>query len=351
MELASRLKLRHGVREPLRVLAKQIEEISLEIAADPNVHRRGACLRHGMLVVVTCGKEPVQDIIRVRGHDEVFHREAHALGIVACQDIPEVARWHAEGDRAIALREQLVVGVEVVSDLEHDPGPIDGVHSSETILRLEIQLSEKTLDNVLAIVECALDSNAMHVGVKHAGHLLLLDLRHPALREQYETLHVFLAPQAVDGCATCISAGRPKYGEPSLVAPQEVLVYVAKRLQGDVLEGECGAVEKLHNVHVTNLLRGNCLWVGEGLVAAEHDLTEIRCRDLVLGTVQRGDFECQLAETQLAPPFVLPRDIREHVRNHQSPIRRQTLEDRLLEGEAGGATACAPVSDRLRGHG
>mmetsp|Transcript_60487 Transcript_60487/g.171336 ORF Transcript_60487/g.171336 Transcript_60487/m.171336 type:complete len:240 (+) Transcript_60487:456-1175(+) len=239
----------------------------------------------------------MQDVIRVRGHDKVPHRQAHALRVVPGQDVAEVAGGHAEGQLAIALREQLEVRVEVIGDLKHDAGPIDGVHGSEAVLPLEVELPEERLHNVLAIVEGALDGHAMHVWVQHARHLLLLDLGDTALREQNEALHVLLAAQPIDLRTARVAAGRPDHSEPSRVPLEEILIDVAQGLQGDVLEGEGRPMEELHDVHVADFHGRHNLRVREGLIAAAQDLPKIRMRNLVRGAEERGNLEGEVRET------------------------------------------------------
>mmetsp|Transcript_89112 Transcript_89112/g.279133 ORF Transcript_89112/g.279133 Transcript_89112/m.279133 type:complete len:229 (+) Transcript_89112:836-1522(+) len=228
-----------------------------------------------MLVVVPGLEEAVQDVVGVRRHDQVLDGQTHALGIVAGQNVAEVARRDAEADGAVALREQLVVGVEVVGDLEHDPRPVDRVHGSQAVLLLEVQVPEEPFHNVLAIVKGALHCDAMNVGVQNTGHLLLLDLRHAPLGEENEAFDVLLAAHAVDGRAAGVAAGRPQDSQAPGVALEEVLVEVAERLQCNVLEGKGRPVEQLHDVHVAHLHGRHRLCVRESAVAALHEALEV----------------------------------------------------------------------------
>lgn len=59
------------------------------------------------------------------------------------------------------------------------------------------------LDDVLAVIKGARDTDAVDVAVGNSGHLPLLDLAHPAFREHDETVHVLFAAQAVDGGRAC----------------------------------------------------------------------------------------------------------------------------------------------------
>jgi hypothetical protein len=57
-----------------------------------------------------------------------------------------------------------------------------------------LTISEKRLNNILAVIEGALDSNTVHIWVENTGHLQLLNLGNPAFRKKDEALHVLLAP-------------------------------------------------------------------------------------------------------------------------------------------------------------
>lgn len=53
-------------------------------------------------------------------------------------------------------------------------------------------VTEESLDNVLAVIKGALNSDAVDVGIENARHLHLLDGRHSALGEKDEAFHVLL---------------------------------------------------------------------------------------------------------------------------------------------------------------
>ena len=64
-------------------------------------------------------------------------------------------------------------------------------------------VSEGGLDDVLAVIEGSLDTDAVDVGVGDGGHLPLLNLANPAFWEHDEAVHVLLAAQTVNGGRAC----------------------------------------------------------------------------------------------------------------------------------------------------
>ena len=97
----------------------------------------------------------------------------------------------------------------------------------------------------------------MDIGVENSGHLELLDGADLALGVKHEDGDILLAAQTVDGGRTSVTARRTNNGQvvpvPSLLAlvlaHEEVLKEVAEELEGDILEGEGRAVEKLEKVY------------------------------------------------------------------------------------------------------
>merc|ERR1740121_2994589 len=148
----------------------------------------------------------MEDVVRISGNDQVLHWQPHPLGIIASQNVAKIACGNTEAHSAIAVWEEPEVRIEIIRDLEHNPCPVDGVHSAESIGLLEIQVTKEALDDVLAVVERTLHSDAVHVVVENTRHLLLLDLRHAALWKEDEALHVLLAAHSVNGRTACVAA-------------------------------------------------------------------------------------------------------------------------------------------------
>mmetsp|Transcript_54942 Transcript_54942/g.146541 ORF Transcript_54942/g.146541 Transcript_54942/m.146541 type:complete len:240 (+) Transcript_54942:1089-1808(+) len=238
----------------------------------------------------------MEDVVRVSCADQVLHWQPHPLGVIAGQNVAKIPCWDTEAHSAITIWEEPEIRIEIIRDLEHDPCPVDGVHGAEAVGLLEVQVAKEALDDVLAVVERALDRDAVHVAVEHARHLLLLDLRHAALWKQDEALHVLLAAHPVNGRAARVPTRGAQHREPARRPLQEVLVEVAEGLKRHVLERESWPVEQLHDVQVAVLHRRHDVGVLEGRVAPAHQLAQVRRWDLVLPAVQRRDLVGQLVE-------------------------------------------------------
>ena len=88
--------------------------------------------------------------------------------------------------RRIAVANKCKVSVEIVNDLDHDTGPVDGVYSTQIIGFAEILLAKQLLKNGLAVVKGSIHGNVMDILVGNGSHLGLLDRRYPSLWEHNE---------------------------------------------------------------------------------------------------------------------------------------------------------------------
>ena len=113
---------------------------------------------------------------------------------------------------------------------------------------LKVEVAEDLLDDALAVVEGPADGEIEDVGVGHRGHLQFLDRGDLAVGVEDEDVDVLLAPHPVDGGAAGVARGGAE--DVHVLAPlaQQVLEEVAEKLQGDILEGEGGAVEEFEDV-------------------------------------------------------------------------------------------------------
>ena len=185
----------------------------------------------------------------------------------------------------------------------------------------------------------------MYVGIEDCGHLRLLDRADLALREHDEDRHILLSTQTVDGSRASVTTCCANDGQVLPVAAclvlvpadEEVFEEVAEELKGDILEGECRAVEQLEQVDVPLLVEcdSGCDVLGaECGVTAVDDVLQVGGGDLGRGDVAGEDLVCELLEGQVLPlgrPVLGKRG--DLLGDEQAAIRGETLEDDFLEGE------------------
>jgi hypothetical protein len=156
------------------VLVREEPEETLEVGGDEDVHRgtqsladtigvrlraidgeslsRGGGVRR-VLLVGSSAPEAVEDVILVRGADELVNGETHALGEVASEDVAKVSGGDDEtrlcgGGEALLEGE---VGGEVVGCLGEDAGPVDGVDGAELLAGVGDGVGEEGFDGVLGV--------------------------------------------------------------------------------------------------------------------------------------------------------------------------------------------------------
>src|ERR1700712_5281589 len=98
--------------------------------------------RRVLLLVATSLPESLEDIVLIRRDDELAHRQAESLGIVACKDIAKVSSRHCELDFVSAgttvRARQADPRVEVVDNLREDPSPVNSVDRTEPVRSVEV---------------------------------------------------------------------------------------------------------------------------------------------------------------------------------------------------------------------
>ena len=194
--------------------------------------------------VDTRSKELIEDIVFVGGHNEMLNGQAHHAGHVTSADIAKISTWHTEADFLIVILRGLKIACKVIDHLSQQARPVDGVDSANFVLALERQIIAHGLDNVLAIIEHALDGNVVNVGIEQAEHLRLLKWAHATLRAGHEDSDPFLAAHGVLGGATCVTRSSAEDIELCIAPIEFVLKQVTKQLHGHVFEGQCRAVRK-----------------------------------------------------------------------------------------------------------
>ena len=243
------------------VAAVHLEQQPLEVRRHLDVHagaERGHHRRGGHVVVV---EEPLEDVVRVGGDDQLIDRGAHPASDPAAEHVAEVAAGHAHVDRAgQQIREH-----DVVDDLRHHTRPVDAVHRAELHPLAELRIVEHRLDHVLAVVERALDRHHAHVRGFHRRHLLALHVAGAVVRVEDDDVDVGTVLDAVDRGRAGVAAGGTDDRDAGAASTQHLVEQAADQLQRDVLERERGAVEQLlHEVLVAHLHQRHDGRVSEG---------------------------------------------------------------------------------------
>jgi hypothetical protein len=108
---------------------------------------------------------------------------------------------------SLLSRGGLEVAGKVVHHLRQQARPVDGVDGADLVLALEGEVVADGLDDVLAVVEHAVDGDVVDVVVLQAEHLRLLERAHAAVRAGHEDAHALLAAHGVFGRAAGVAAG------------------------------------------------------------------------------------------------------------------------------------------------
>src|SRR5690606_9156617 len=128
---------------------------------------------------------PGEDVVAVGPDDQALDRGAAAAGDPAGEDVAEVAG--GDGDLAGAGGRG---GQHVVDDLGRHPGPVDRVHGRQADPPAQVLVGEQRLQQVLAVVEGALDRHVVHVGRVDGRHLPALHLGHPPGLVEHDDVQV-----------------------------------------------------------------------------------------------------------------------------------------------------------------
>ena len=157
------------------------------------------------------------------------------------QDVAEVAGRDTERDRP----GQRPRRGHVVHDLRHHPRPVDRVHRRQAHPLAERDVVEHRLDEVLAVVERAVDRDGVHVVVVDGGHLAALDVARASGRVEDHDVDVLASPDRVDRRRSGVAARGTDDHHVLVALGEHVLEESPDELQRDVLEREGRAVEQL----------------------------------------------------------------------------------------------------------
>ena len=341
-------ELGHELADGLGVLAELVEEPAFEIAGDLDVHGGvdgGDDLAFGVDAGIV---EASEDVVFVGGEDEAADGEAHALGVPAGEDVAEVSGGDGELDGASAGGiHDAEGGMEIVDDLAEDAGPVDGVDGAEGVCVLEGEVVEEGFHEELAVVEAAVDGEIEDVVVEDGGHLAFLEWGDAALWVHDEDADALLAADARDGGGAGIAAGGGEDVEAALAFLEDFGEEAAEELEGDVLEGEGGAMEEFEDVDVADVADGGDFWVGERGVGGGEERAQA-----VLGEVvgeEADDFEGEVGVVEVAPIVEEGGDVGDAVGDEEAAVACEAGHDGVLEREGRLGAAGADVADWVHG--
>ncbi len=243
----------------------QLEEQPFVVGRHLDVHGGAGGGHHRPGDERTVGRPAREDVVAVGPDHELIDGQAHLLGDPPGEDVAEVARRHRE--RAPT---QPSDGGDVVDDLGHHPGPVDGVHGRQAHLLPEGHVGEERLHEVLAVVEGALDGDVVDVRGVDRRHLATLHVAHPTGRVEHHDVEPVAAHAGLDGGGAGVAGGGNDDGGPLVTLLQHVVEEPADELQGHVLERQRRTPEQLEQVELLQLHQRAHVGVVEGGVGLGH---------------------------------------------------------------------------------
>ena len=301
-------------------------------------------MRHRAQGVIAVYHKTGQQVVLVGGQNQAADLVGqHAAGHKAGENIAEIAGGHRKIDlvhpNACGNLER---GMDIVDDLGHDPGPVDGIDRAQLVLFLELQIVEDGLDDGLPVVKGAAHRQIEDIGIGHRGHLQFLDGADPLVGVEDEDVDPLLAPHPVDRGAAGIAGGGAEDVHFAAGFLEQVLKDIAQKLQGHVLEGQGRPVEQLQDVTVALLDQRGDLRVVEGAVRSFDQLAQVVWRDIIDKEAEHGCCQLRIAElAPLAQGFV--GDLRDRGGQQQAAVGGKAHHHGLLEGYGGNAAPGADV--------
>ena len=233
---------------------------------------------------------------------------------------------------------------DVVDNLCQQARPVDGVDGTDMPLLLELRVDIDGFDQVLTVIENAVNSHVHDVLVEEREHLCALERRHTTCGRQHDNAQALAPTEGVLGGASRITRGGTDDGEPISAALKFILEKLAEQLHGHVLECGCGAVGQVCEPEVFFLAQashGDNLRVGKdrGAVGASTDGFNIWTGNIVDKQLKNSRCKGRItAFLKYARPFtqliVAERGVA--FGQVQATIRRKSCEQNVAEGRGSG---------------
>ena len=270
--------------------------------------------------------------------------------------VAEVARGHDDADLGRGVGPFLgdaQPGGHVVADLGEQARPVDGVDGAHVPGGLEVGVHVDGLDEVLTVVEDAVDGDVDDVLVEEGEHLGALEGSHAAGGGEHDDGEAASAAQRILGGGAGVTGGSSDDGEPVAAAGELVFEELTEELHRHVLEGGRGAVREVGDVQVGTFegVDGHDLRVGEGGggVCPGRDRAQVVGADVV--DEQREDAGGHgrvafLAQDDAQLVQVGGRQSRVFLGQVEAAVGRQALQQDVAEGAGGriGATSSRNIT-------
>ena len=126
---------------------------------------------------------------------------------------------------------------------------------------------EHRLHQRLAIVECAIDREHMHIGVGNAGHHPPLHVGDAAMGIEHNNVRLRAITERFHCCAACVTGRRHHDGGALAARFQRVVHHAAKELHGEILERQRRPVKQLeHELIIAGLHQRHRRRMAEGVI-------------------------------------------------------------------------------------
>ena len=226
-----------------------LEQQPLEIRGDLDVHRRRLRRLDAERLVDAARQRAGENVVLVGGDRQAIDRQPHALGVIAGQDVAEIAGGDGEGDAPIGRAERDGAG-EVVDDLGEDARPVDRVDARQLHRVAEGEIVEQRFDDRLAVVERALDRDGVDVRPVDRRHLAALHVGNASVGIEDEDVGLRLAAEGLDRRRAGVAGGRAEDGGARAGAAQRAVHQPAEPLHGEILERQRRPMEQFEQEEI-----------------------------------------------------------------------------------------------------
>jgi hypothetical protein len=212
----------------------------------------------------------------------------------------------------------------------------------------EAVIVEQVLQDALAIVEIALQSNGMHIAGAGGRHLALLHGRHAIMREQDEDIRPFTAGEGLNRRAAGVAGRRPDDGGQLAALGQDVIHQPRQQLHRNVLERERWTVKQLQHVAIrAGLHQRTHRGVPECAICPAHEPFEhIRLDFIAQKRREHANGQVRIGQAAHGPDFG-GAESRPRIRHIEATVSGESGQHRVREAEGGGFPAGTHIAHEI----